>query len=241
VIRLLIVDDQQLVRAGLRMLCTSAPDLCVVGEASNGQEAVRQAREAVPDVVLMDLRMPGMDGTEATRRILAESPATHVVVLTTFDDDEHLYPALAAGVSGFLAKDSTPVELLAAIRRAENGDTPFSPGVLRRLVNEALRTRQTTRPPGHDAPALPDLTAREHQVLTLVASGLSNGEIAERLHLGVTTVKTHVASLMTKTNATNRVRLAVFAAQHDLAHPADVANHVVTGQPPHVRPPHVRP
>lgn len=221
-IRLLIVDDQQLVRAGLRMLCTSAPDLSVVGEAGNGQEAVRQARAAAPDVVLMDLRMPGMDGTEATRRILAERPATHVVVLTTFDDDEHLYPALAAGVSGFLAKDSTPVELLAAIRRAANGDNPFSPGVLRRLVDEALRTHQTTRPPGRDAPALPDLTAREQQVLTFVASGLSNGEIAERLRVGVTTVKTHVASLMTKTNATNRVRLAVFAARHDLAHPADV-------------------
>jgi DNA-binding NarL/FixJ family response regulator len=219
VIRLLIVDDQQLVRAGLRMLCASAPDLRVVGEAGNGQEAVRRARAAVPDVVLMDLRMPGMDGTEATRRILAERPATRVVVLTTFDDDEHLYPALAAGVSGFLAKDSTPVELLAAIRRAESGDTPFSPDVLRRLVNEAVRARQSTRPPGHDAPALPDLTVREQQVLTLVASGLSNGEIAERLHVGVTTVKTHVASLMTKTNATNRVRLAVFAAQHDLAHP----------------------
>ena len=208
-IRLLVVDDQTLVRMGLRMLCDAADDVEVVGDADSGQEAVRLAERLAPDVVLMDLRMPGVDGTAATRRILAARPATRVVVLTTFDDDDHLYPALAAGACGFLVKDAPPEEILAAVRRAAAGDAPFSPGVLGRLVEQAVRSRAAPDPP----PAVAALTAREREVLTLVGAGLSNREIADRLHVGVTTVKTHISSLMAKTGAPNRIRLAILAAQ----------------------------
>ncbi|WP_328853012.1 response regulator transcription factor [Micromonospora globbae] len=212
-IRVLLVDDQRLVRAGLRMLCDSAPDMTVVGEAENGQQAIRLAGQVAPDVVLMDLRMPLVDGTAATARILADRPSVRVVVLTTFDDDDHLFPALAAGACGFLVKDASPDELLAAIRRAAAGETPFSPTVLRRLVDQAVRARLGEAP----APALPDtLTARERDVLALVGAGFSNREIAQRLHLGVTTVKTHVTSLLAKTGAGNRIRLALLAAQAGL-------------------------
>ncbi|MER7443737.1 response regulator transcription factor [Micromonospora avicenniae] len=212
-IRVLLVDDQRLVRAGLRMLCDSAPDLTVVGEAENGQQAIRLAEQVTPDVVLMDLRMPLVDGTAATARILASRPALRVVVLTTFDDDDHLFPALAAGACGFLVKDASPDELLAAIRQAAAGDTPFSPAVLRRLVDQAVRARLCEAP----APSLPaTLTARERDVLACVGAGLSNREIADRLHLGVTTVKTHVTSLLAKTGAGNRIRLALLAAQSGL-------------------------
>jgi DNA-binding NarL/FixJ family response regulator len=209
VIRVLLVDDQRLVRAGLRMLCDSAADMTVVGEAENGHQAVRLVERESPDVVLMDLRMPVMDGTTATARINASRPGVRVVVLTTFDDDDHLYPALAAGACGFLVKDAAPEELLAAIRSAAVGDSPFSPAVLRRLVDQAVRAHVG------DAPAtLPaNLTGRECDVLALIGAGLSNREIADRLHLGVTTVKTHVASLLAKTGAANRVRLALLAAQ----------------------------
>ncbi|MFY1615868.1 response regulator transcription factor [Micromonospora sp. WMMD736] len=204
-IRVLLVDDQHLIRAGLRMLCDAQTDIEVVGEADNGREAVTLAARLVPDVVVMDLRMPGVDGITATGRILADRPATRVLVLTTFGDDDHLYPALSAGACGFLLKDAPPVELLDGIRRAAVGDSPFSPEVLRRLVQRAVHTRVT--PPRQ----LDGLTAREQDVLTLVAEGLSNTEIAERLHIGVTTVKTHITSLMTKTDSPNRVRLALFA------------------------------
>jgi len=208
VIRVLLVDDQQLVRAGLRMLCERSPGFEVVGEAANGHEAIRLVARLVPDVVLMDLRMPGVDGITATARITAAHPAARVLVLTTFDDDEHLYPALSAGAHGFLGKDAPPDDLLDAIRRTATGESPFSPDVLRRLVRTAVAARQE---PG---PALPGLTPREHDVLALVADGLSNAEIATRLHVAVTTVKTHVTSLMTKTGADNRVRLAVLAYRY---------------------------
>ncbi|MFE3193764.1 response regulator [Nocardia sp. NPDC059240] len=206
-IRVLIVDDQQLVRAGLRMLCESAGDLEVVGEASGGAEAVRLAARGGADVVLMDLRMPQMDGIRATAAILAAHPATRVLALTTFDDDDHLYPALAAGACGFLLKDASPADLLAAIRRAATGDRPFSPDVLARVVDSAVAAQAR----GRNAPPVvfPGLTAREDQVLTLISEGLSNAEIANHLNIGITTVKTHVTSLMAKTGATNRVRLAV--------------------------------
>jgi DNA-binding NarL/FixJ family response regulator len=205
VIRVLLVDDQQLIRAGLRMLCDHEPDMEVVGEANNGREAVALAARLAPDVVIMDLRMPGVDGITATGRILAERPATRVVVLTTFGDDDHLYPALTAGACGFLLKDAPPAELLDGIRRAAAGDSPFSKEVLHRLVQRAVHA-------GADAPRpIVGLTARERDVLDLVAEGLSNTEIAERLHIGVTTVKTHITSLMTKTDSPNRVRLALFA------------------------------
>jgi DNA-binding NarL/FixJ family response regulator len=214
VIRVLLVDDQRLVRAGLRMLCESAPDMTIVGEAENGREAIRLAEQVAPDVVLMDLRMPHVDGTVATARIRAARPAVKVVVLTTFDDDDHLFPALAAGACGFLVKDATPDELLAAVRAAAAGETPYSPSVLRRLVDQAVRARIDAAP----APDLPDsLTGRERDVLALVGAGLSNREIADELHLGVTTVKTHVTSLLAKTGAANRIRLALLAAQAGLS------------------------
>lgn len=216
-IRVLLVDDQQLVRAGLRMLCDSADDLEVVGEAEDGHEAVTLAESEAPDVVLMDLRMPRVDGIVATRRITERVPSARVVVLTTFDDDDHLYPALAAGACGFLAKDMSPERLLDAIRRAHAGETPFTPRVLRRLVDRAVRGNPASAKP---APGI-DLTAREHDVLGLVGAGLSNAEISERLHMGVTTVKTHIANLMSKTSCTNRVQLAVFAAQSGLVGTAD--------------------
>ncbi|RSM73629.1 DNA-binding response regulator [Actinoplanes sp. ATCC 53533] len=204
-IRLLLVDDQPLIRAGLRMLCDAEADLTVVGEAENGRDAISLAARLVPDVIVMDLRMPGVDGITATGRILAERPAARVVVLTTFGDDDHLYPALTAGACGFLLKDAPPVELLDGIRRAAAGESPFSQEVLRRLVTRAVAARA-----GQPRQAT-GLTARERDVLELVADGLSNTEIADRLHIGVTTVKTHITSLMTKTDSPNRVRLALFA------------------------------
>jgi DNA-binding NarL/FixJ family response regulator len=211
VIRVLLVDDQHLVRAGLRMLCDSAPDVEVVGEADTGHEAIRLVDQVLPDVVVMDLRMPGVDGITATRRILANRPAVRVLVLTTFGDDDHLYPALAAGACGFLVKDAAPADLLDGIRRAAAGDSTFSSAVLRRLVDRAVGVRP-------DTPAFLDrLTGREREVLALVGEGLSNREIAGRLNVGVTTVKTHVASLMSKTESPNRVRLALVAVQAGLS------------------------
>lgn len=216
-IRTLLVDDQQLVRAGLRMLCESTSDIEIVGEASNGAEAVRLAGTALPDVILMDLRMPGTDGTTATERIMRARPATRIVILTTFDDDEDLYPALAAGACGFLAKDASPAGLLDAIRQAAAGGSPFSNDVLRRLVNHATKARiAELRQP---LPTL-SLTPREREVLTHLAVGLSNADIAERMYVGITTVKTHVASLMRKTDSPTRVHLAVFAIRHDLDAPS---------------------
>ncbi len=204
-IRVLLVDDQQLIRAGLRMLCDAQPDLEVVGEAGNGRDAVALTARLTPDVVVMDLRMPGVDGITATGRILADRPGTRVLVLTTFGDDDHLYPALTAGACGFLLKDAPPAELLDGIRRAAAGDSPFSQEVLQRLVRRAVDARSEAPRP------VTGLTARERDVLELVGQGLSNTEIADRLHIGVTTVKTHITSLMTKTESPNRVRLALFA------------------------------
>jgi len=213
-INVLIVDDQHLVRAGVRMLCESTEGIAVAGEAAGGAEAVRLAEHVQPDVVLMDLHMPGMDGITATREILRVRPATRVVVLTTFDDDDRLYPALDAGACGFLAKDVPPSTLVDAIRRAVAGESPYSPTVLHRVVTRAAsawggegrRRRGTIR-----------FTEREQEVLRHVAAGLSNGEIADRMHIGITTVKTHVSNLMTKTDSPNRVRLAVLAIQEGVA------------------------
>ncbi|MFI6871613.1 response regulator [Nocardia sp. NPDC050406] len=204
-ITVLLADDQRLVRTGLRMLIESTTDLEVVGEAADGVQAVRLAAELAPDLVLMDLRMPGVDGVTATRQITESRSATKVLVLTTFDDDDHLYPALAAGAAGFLVKDTAAGDLLAAIRRTVEGDMLFSPALVRRVVERALSAAAPTRVPAAA------LTPREIEVLALVGDGASNQEIADRLHLGVTTVKTHVANLMDKTGCDNRVRLAVYA------------------------------
>jgi len=204
-IRVLLVDDQPLIRAGLRMLCDAEDDLTVVGEAENGREAVTLAERLTPDVTVMDLRMPGVDGITATGRILAARPSARILVLTTFGDDDHLYPALTAGACGFLLKDAPPTELLEGIRRAAAGDSPFSQEVLQRLVTRAVQAQTEVPRP------VEGLTARERDVLDLVAAGLSNTEIADRLHIGVTTVKTHITSLMTKTDSPNRVRLALYA------------------------------
>ncbi|ORM37906.1 response regulator transcription factor [Williamsia sp. 1135] len=205
-IRLLIVDDQRLVRAGLRMLCESTEDIDVVGEGSNGAEAIRLAAELAPDVILMDLRMPGLDGIEATRQIVRSGSASKVLVLTTFDDDSHLYPALSAGAAGFLVKDTAPADLADAIRRVVDGDLPFSPSLLRRIVDRAVEEGRAPEPVD-----VVELSPRESEVLGLVGEGLGNQEIADHLHLGVSTVKSHVASLMAKTGCNNRVRLAVWA------------------------------
>ncbi|MFB7674831.1 response regulator [Kitasatospora purpeofusca] len=213
-ISVLIADDQQLVRAGVRMLCESTPDITVAGEAVNGAEALRLAERLDPDVVLMDLHMPGTDGITATRQILRVRPATRVVVLTTFDDDDRLYPALAAGACGFLAKDVSPESVLDSIRRAAQGESPYSPSVLRRVVSRASSAWDTEGDRRRDAVHFTD---REQEVLRLVAEGLSNTEIGERMHIGITTVKTHVSNLMAKTGSPNRVRLAVLAIQQGLA------------------------
>ncbi|MFC4336384.1 response regulator [Salininema proteolyticum] len=204
-IRVLLVDDQRLVRAGIRMLCESVDDVEVVGEASDGAEAVRLDRSLLPGVVMMDLRMPRMDGVEATRRILASRPTARVVALTTFDDDDHVYPVLEAGARGFLAKDADPVDLLAGIRQAAGDGAPFSPHVLKRLVSRAVSGSRRTAAEG--------LTGRELDVLRLVVEGRSNAEIASALYLGPTTVKSHLASLLAKTGAANRVQLAVKAVR----------------------------
>ncbi|WP_436527434.1 response regulator transcription factor [Actinoplanes sp. HUAS TT8] len=204
-IRVLLVDDQQLIRAGLRMLLDAEDGMEVVGEAGDGRAAVTLAAQLVPDVVVMDLRMPGVDGITATSRITSERPVTRVLVLTTFGDDDHLYPALQAGACGFLLKDAPPTELLNGIRQAAAGESPFSQEVLRRLVRRAVDARP-------EVPTrLDGLTGREQEVLDLVAEGLTNTEIADRLHIGITTVKTHITALMTKTNSPNRVRLALAA------------------------------
>ena len=207
VTRVVIADDQRLVRAGLRMLCESTQDIEVVAEAADGSQAVRSAAELVPDVILMDLRMPGVDGITAIGQIVSARADANILVLTTFDDDDHLYPALAAGASGFLVKDTDPADLLDAVRRIAAGDFVLSPHLLQRLVTRAV---QTGGPQRFDAV---ELTAREADVLPLVVDGLSNQEIADRLHLGVTTVKTHVANLMDKLGAQNRVQLAVYGYQ----------------------------
>ncbi|MFD6450307.1 response regulator [Nocardia sp. NPDC060220] len=205
-ITVLLVDDQRLVRAGLRMLIEDTTDLTVVGEAADGVAAVRLYAELAPDLVVMDLRMPGLDGVAATRQILAASPRAKVLVLTTFDDDEHLFPALSAGAAGYFVKDTEPAVLLDAIRRTVEGDLMFSPALLRRLVDRALAAPSALV-------RTPDLTPRELDVLRLVAQGYGNQEIADQLHLGVSTVKTHIANLLGKTGTDNRVRLAVYAAE----------------------------
>ncbi|MEU5949180.1 response regulator transcription factor [Micromonospora sp. NPDC047465] len=210
-IRVLVVDDQTLVRAGVGLLLRTAGGFEVVGEAGDGHEAVRLAERLRPDVILMDLRMPRMDGIEATRRILDRQPSARVVVLTTFADDVNVYGALGVGAIGYLVKDGAPEELVDAVRRAARGEALLAPPVLARVLRRALAAHDREREPDRSAAALRLLSAREREVLALVGAGLSNAEIGARLHLGVTTVKTHVSAAMEKLVLRNRVQAAVLA------------------------------
>lgn len=214
----LVVDDQALVRAGFRVLVDSAPDLKVVGEASDGLEAVQVARATRPDVVLMDIRMPHMDGIEATRLILDANDvtSTRVLILTTFDLDEYVYSALRAGASGFLLKDSPPEDLLDAIRVIAAGDALLSPSITRTLIEEFARRVQ---PPAFNDTVLDAITPREREVLLLVARGRSNAEIGEELHMSAATAKTHVSRLLAKLGARDRTQLVVIAYETGLTTP----------------------
>lgn len=218
---LLIVDDHPLQRMGFRMLVESQSDLVVLGEADNGADAVRRATELGPDVVLMDVRMPGVDGIEATRRIIAAGGRSRVLVLTTFDLDEYAYAALRAGASGFLVKDAQPEELLAGIRVVAAGDAVVAPKLTRRLLDrfadqfpvEGEAEAKTT------AAQLEVLTEREREVLTAIGKGWNNTEIAERFHLAESTVKTHVGRILAKIGARDRVQAVIFAYNTGLVSP----------------------
>ncbi|MEU0599701.1 response regulator transcription factor [Streptomyces sp. NPDC006393] len=220
-IRVLVVDDQFLVRSGLVALLRAAPGMEVVGEASDGAESVTLAAKTRPDVILMDIRMPGMTGIEATRRILAETadPAPRVLILTTFDLDEYVYGALRAGAAGFLLKDAGPERLLAAVTAVHGGDSLFAPVVTRRLV-EAFTQRADTPPVPAKAPAgLRALTSRELEVLRLVARGLTNAETADRLFISEATVKTHLNRAMAKLSLASRAQAVVLAYESGLVRP----------------------
>ncbi|MDO3705690.1 response regulator transcription factor [Micromonospora sp. C28SCA-DRY-2] len=213
-IQVLLADDQTLVRAGFRSILDGEDGIQVVGEAADGAEAVRLARQLRPDVVLMDIRMPGLDGLAATREITASSPV-RVIILTTFDLDDYVYGALRAGASGFLVKDTEPAELIHGVRVVARGDALIAPAITRRLIAE-FTARATHPDPG---PRLNALTEREREVLTLVAAGLSNDEIAARLVLSPATAKTHVSRIMTKTQVRDRAQLVILAYESGLTVP----------------------
>ena len=216
-IGILIADDQALVRTGFRMILEAEHDLRVVAEARDGNEAVDAARQSRPDVVLMDIRMPRLDGLEATRRILAGGTATtpRVLMLTTFDLDEYVYEALRAGASGFLLKDAPPEQLVAGIRAVASGESLLAPTVTRRLIESFLQDRRAAAPTS----ALDELTEREREVLLLIARGLSNMEIAAELVVSMPTVKTHVARILSKLNLRDRVQAVVLAYEIGLVAP----------------------
>jgi DNA-binding NarL/FixJ family response regulator len=213
--RILLCDDQQLVRVGLRMIVESQDGLTVVGEAGNGEQAVALARELRPDLVLMDVRMPVLDGVAATARICAELPDVRVLVITTFDLDEYAYAALRGGASGFLVKDAPADEMLVAIRGVLRGDSMVSPSVTRRLLDRYLADERDPV----DVAKLGALTEREKDVLGLIARGLSNSEIAAKLYIGETTVKTHVGRVLGKLRLRDRVHAVVFAYESGLVRP----------------------
>jgi DNA-binding NarL/FixJ family response regulator len=207
-IRVLVADDQSMVRAGFRMLLSGEEDIEVVAEASNGIEAVEKAARFTPTVVLMDIRMPELDGLEATRRILAADPEARVLVLTTFDLDEYVYEALRAGASGFVLKDDPPEQLLEAVRTVASGEALLSPAITKRVIREFTRMARPSPPKELD-----DLSTREREVLRLIALGLSNAQIGQELFIGETTVKTHVTHILSKLGLRDRVQVVVLAYQ----------------------------
>ncbi|MGI8751022.1 MAG: response regulator [Acidimicrobiales bacterium] len=216
-IRVVIADDQHLVRAGFQMILAAQPDIVVVGQATTGSEAVAVTNAEQPDVVLMDIRMPVMDGIEATRRIAASQSGltTRVLILTTFDLDEYVYDALKAGASGFLLKDVPPEQLAAAVRMASNGDALLAPTITRRLIEEFVHARRSRDLP----PLLPQLSPRELEVFHLLARGMSNREIADELIVGETTVKTHVTRVLAKLELRDRVQAVVLAYETGIVTP----------------------
>jgi DNA-binding NarL/FixJ family response regulator len=221
-VRVLIVDDQALVRAGFRMILESEPDIEIVGEAGDGAEALDAVRELRPDVVLMDIRMPNLDGLEATRRLLeltdGGEPTPRVLMLTTFDLDEYVYEALRAGASGFMLKDTPPEQLVEAIHVVSRGDALLSPTITKRVIEEFIQRPPSTIPVERPA-KLEELTARELEVLGFMARGLSNAEIAKDLFVSETTVKTHVARILMKLGLRDRVQAVVFAYESGLVQP----------------------
>jgi DNA-binding NarL/FixJ family response regulator len=216
-IRVLLCDDQALVRSGFRMILETREDLEVVGEAEDGVQALELAWRQLPDVVLMDVRMPRLDGVEATRRLVAGGSESRVLILTTFDLDEYVFEALRAGASGFLLKDVQPAQLVDAVRVVAHGEALLAPTVTRRLLDRFARSLPGAPEP--PAPELAELTDREREVLALLAEGLSNAELAERLFLSETTVKTHVSSILRKLGLRDRVQAVVLAYQAGLVRP----------------------
>ncbi|MEV0223443.1 response regulator transcription factor [Streptomyces sp. NPDC050704] len=221
---MLIVDDQALQRFGFRMLVESQDDMTVLGEAGNGSEAVRLTAELRPDVVLMDIRMPGLDGIEATRRIVASGDRTRVLILTTFDLDEYAYAGLRAGASGFLIKDAQPEELLSGIRSVATGDAVVAPSLTRRLLDAYAQhlpvpASKASTSPALD-PRLASLTEREREILTVMGKGWTNLEISARLHLAESTVKTHVGRILAKTNSRDRIQAVILAYDARLVQPS---------------------
>jgi DNA-binding NarL/FixJ family response regulator len=213
---ILLADDQELVRTGLRMILDAGDDLTVVGEASDGREAIDLARSLRPDVVLMDIRMPGTDGIEATRQITRSLDDVRVVMLTTFDRSQLVYDSLLAGASGFLLKDAPGAQLVGGVRAVARGEELLAPAITRRLIEEFTRVGRQGPPPGYT-----DLTDRESEVLDLVARGRSNAEIAGELYVSIQTVKTHVARVLAKLGVRDRVQAVVLAYEHGLVRPGE--------------------
>ncbi|MFF9280008.1 response regulator [Streptomyces griseosporeus] len=217
----LIADDQPLQRFGFRMLLESQDDMAVLGEAANGSEAIRMTAEHRPDVVLMDIRMPGLDGIEATRRIATTGDRTRVLILTTFDLDEYAYAGLRAGASGFLIKDALPEELLSGVRAVASGDAVVAPALTRRLLDAYAQHLPTpSAAPDPTDPRLTALTDREREILTAMGRGWTNTEIADRFHLAESTVKTHVSRILAKTGSRDRIQAGILAYDTRLVHPS---------------------
>ena len=224
-VRLLIADDQALIRAGFKLILDAEPDIEVVGEADDGLQAVEAVDRLKPDVVLMDIRMPHIDGIEATRRVLAmgHEPPTRVLVLTTFDLNEYVYDALRAGASGFLLKDVPPEQLVAGVHVVSRGEALLAPTITKRLIEE-FAVKGRVAPPAAPSPAIDELTPRELEVFRLIARGMSNAELAEHLVVSETTVKTHVARILMKLGLRDRVQAVVFAYEHGFVQPGEGEN-----------------